>query len=105
MEIDREHFVAEVEARLRRLFSASKSGYRPPAMDRHRLEGFMQAGVFMGLCNNQELAALMEELHQAIFAKSIRERQQENPLDWRYERIDYSAFDEPAFTRNTNTRR
>ena len=97
--------MAEVEARLRRLFSASKSGYRAPAVDRHRLEGFMQAGVFMGLCNNQELSALMEELHQAIFGKGIRERQQEAPLDWHYERMDYSAFDEPAFSRNTATRR
>lgn len=105
MEIDREHFLAEVEARLRRLFSSSKSGYRASAMDRHRLEGFMQAGVFMGLCNNQELSTLMEELHLVIFGKSISERQQESPLDWRYERIDYSPFDEPAFTRNATSRR
>ncbi|SDZ82960.1 hypothetical protein [Microbulbifer marinus] len=104
MQIDRVHFLTEVDARLARMFSANRCGYRTPAVERHRLEGFMQAGVFLGLSNNLELAELMEESHQAIFGKSIRDRRQENTLNWRYEQVDYSAFEEPTYTRKTRSR-
>jgi len=104
MPIDRTQFLAEVEIRLSRLFSASKYGYRLPAQERHRLEGFMQAGVYMGLTNNRELAELMENSHQGIFGRSIEEHRLEKPLDWSYEQVDYSAFEPPAFIRNTRAR-
>ena len=105
MQIDRIHFLAEVETRLARMFSANKCGYRTPAVERHRLEGFMQAGVFLGLSNNRELAELMEESHLAVFGKSIGDRrQQEKALNWSYEQVDYSAFEEPAITRKSRSR-
>ncbi|WP_193164945.1 hypothetical protein [Microbulbifer hainanensis] len=104
MQIDQTQFLAEVEARLARMFSANKCGYRTPAVERHRLEGFMQAGVFLGLSNNRELAELMEESHLAVFGKSIGDRQQERALNWGYEQVDYSAFEEPAITRKSRSR-
>ena len=39
--MDKERYLAEIEIRLRRYFSASRDGYKPPAEDRHRLEGFV----------------------------------------------------------------
>jgi hypothetical protein len=104
MEPDRAHFLSEVEARLLRLFSASKSGYRTSPQERHRLEGFMQAGVFLGLTDNAALEALMEQCHQSVFNKSIAERRAENPLNASYERIDYSPYEQPAYTRRQGRR-
>lgn len=104
METDRAHFLSEVEARLLRLFSASKSGYRLSSQERHRLEGFMQAGVFLNLTDNAALEALMEQCHQAVFNKSIAERRAENPLNASYERIDYSPYEQPAYIRHQGRR-
>ncbi|WP_346838899.1 hypothetical protein [Microbulbifer sp. SAOS-129_SWC] len=104
MQMDPTQFLTEVEARLSRLFSASKCGYRMPAQERHRLEGFMQAGVYLGLTNNRELAELMERCHQQHFGMSIKERQRVKPLDWRYDQLDYSAFEPPAYVRNARDR-
>lgn len=98
--MDKDQYLAEVESRLRRMFSASKSGYKTPAVDRHRLEGFMQAGVFFGLTDNRELTQLMEETHFSVFGKTIRERREDNPLNWQSEPVDYRAYEAPTFIRN-----
>ncbi|WP_237066725.1 hypothetical protein [Microbulbifer guangxiensis] len=105
MNTDRTHFLSEVEARLLRLFSCSKSGYRISPQERHRLEGFMQAGVFLGLTDNSALGVLMERCHQTVFNKSIAERRAENPINAGYERIDYSPYEQPAYTRRRSCRR
>jgi len=60
--MNREHYIKEVEKRLNRIFTASKEGYKTPPTERHRLEGFMAAGVFMGLATNAELAKVMDEI-------------------------------------------
>lgn len=101
--MDRDQYLGEVESRLRRMFSASKSGYRTPAADRHRLEGFMQAGVFFGLTDNLELTELMEETHFSVFGKTIRERSEDQPLNWQSDTVDYSAYEAPPFIRNGET--
>ena len=59
----------------------------------------MPAGVFMGLTDNRELVALLEETLQGLFGKSIRERQMDNAFNWRCEQADYSAFEDLAYTR------
>lgn len=97
--MSRDPFISEVEVRLRRLFTASQQGYKASPAERHRLEGFMQAGVFMGLSSNKELAELMGAVHLQIFGKSISERRQESPVQWQGDTHDYSQYDQPTFVR------
>ncbi|WP_430459706.1 hypothetical protein ACQUQU_10860 [Thalassolituus sp. LLYu03] len=97
--MNRDDYLHEVSERLTRMFRASREGYKAPAPDRHRLEGFMQAGVFMGLVSQQELAAQMEAIHQQIFGKSIAERKAESAGQWEAPETDYSRYETPAFER------
>lgn len=92
-------FLNEVDRRLRRLFKASHEGFSFPAAERHRLEGFMNAGIFLNLATKSELAARMELLHQEIFGMSIEQRRQQKGAAWQGEAIDYSCYEAPAYAR------
>ena len=95
----REEFLNEVESRLHRMFSASRQGYRAASVDRNRLEGFIECGVFMNLATRREMAKLMENVHFSVFNKSIRERQEERAGTWQYDVIDYRKYDQPTYDR------
>ena len=47
--MNKDEFLHEVEKRLSKMFTASKEGYKAAPVERHRLEGFMQAGGFIGV--------------------------------------------------------
>lgn len=98
--MDKERYIAEIGSRLQRHFSASRDGYKIPAVDRHRLEGFIQGAIFMGFASSKELAVLMEDVHYSIFGMTIKEREVENNTQWRESEIDYSSYDPPAYERN-----
>ncbi len=95
----RENYISEVEKRLNRIFIASKEGYKVPAVERHRLEGFMHAGVYMDLVTNAELAKVMNDIHVSVFGKTIQQRKAELPGNRQEEAIDYSYYDQPTFER------
>lgn len=99
---DKEQYLAEIERRLLSYCSASRDGYKPPAEDRHRLEGFMQAAVFMRFATNAELAGLMERVHLGVFGKSIEERRMENVALWQDLMLNYDRYDQPTYERKNN---
>jgi len=95
----KEDFIIEVGKRLNRIFSASKEGYKSASEERHRLEGFMNAGIFIGLSSNAELAELMNDNHVQVFGKTIQQRKTELASNWREEVIDYGQYEQPTYER------
>ncbi len=100
--MEKEKYLSEIESRLLRHFFVSRDGYKAPASDRHRLEGFMQGAVFMGLASSEELSLLMAKAHFSVFGKSIAERRGENSALWQESTIDYDRFDQPAYERRNS---
>ncbi|MCA0899751.1 hypothetical protein [Microbulbifer agarilyticus] len=98
--MQQEKFTQEVARRLRQLFANSKLGMQIPVVERHRLEGFMQAGIYLGLNSKAELAQLMEEIHIEVFGNTIAEHKAEAPHAWVFEEIDYGPYETPAYVRN-----
>lgn len=96
--MDRNEFLKAVSSRLTHHFKASKEGYKDSA-ERHRMEGFMQAGIFMQITTLSEMNKLMEEIHFEVFDKTIEQRKQEQDQQWQEEGIDYSAYEVPTYTR------
>ena len=97
--MSRENYLSEFEKRLNRLFLASKDGYKASQIDKHRLEGFMNAGVIMGFASNAELSVLMDETHLRVFGKTIQQRKKERSAHFNDVIIDYSGYDQPTFER------
>lgn len=84
---------------LRAMFSASKEGYKASDQERHRLEGFMHAGVFLGLVTQDELSEQMETIHQSIFGVSIAERKAKLEEQGQGQSIEYASYDVPTYIR------
>lgn len=99
MHMTRKDYLAEVESRLFRMFAASKEGHKAALIDKHRLEGFMNAGVFMGVASNRELSLLMENIHQSVFGMSIQDRKNKSNTRWEDSVVDYSSYDLPTYVR------
>jgi hypothetical protein len=97
--MDKSDYLAEISNRLTKLFKASKEGYKIPDIDRHRLEGFMQAGIFMGVATPVEISVLLEDVHHSIFGKTIRDRKSELSATWTDIEVDYDKFDSPTYLR------
>ena len=97
--MDKKEYLDEVNKRLTRLFKASKGGYKIPDIDRHRLEGFLQAGIFMKITTPAEMSELLERAHYSVFEKTIQERRSEKSTSWSDIEIDYGLFDSPTYLR------
>lgn len=70
----KEKFLNELRAQLRDAFQAAKAGRPVSAADKHRCEGFMQAGEFLGLVTDEELASLINSVHISVYGQSILEK-------------------------------
>ena len=97
--MDKNDYLIEVTTRLTKLFKASKEGYKIPDIDRHRLEGFLHAGIFMKIATPAEMSALMEDVHYSIFGKTIQDRKSKKLANWSDIEIDYEKFESPTFLR------
>jgi len=97
--MDKQCFLDEVERQLRVIFGAIRDGHKPPEILKHRCEGFMRAGVFMGVVKNLGLSDLMEATHLDVVGMTIDERRAKHKERWKGEEIDYSQFELPAFER------
>ena len=97
--MDKSIFMNEVERQLKQHFRAPKDGFKRPDVDRHRLEGFMAAGVFLGLTTNAELNGAMNDVHLKVFGKSIDQRKSEIPNLWKGDEVDYGTYDSPSYQR------
>jgi hypothetical protein len=98
----KELYLSEIEKRLTIHFSASRDGYKPPASDRHHLEGFIHGAIFMGLATRAELSKLMEEIHFSIFGKTIEERSNDSRSLWQELDINYEKYDQPTYERRNS---
>ncbi|WP_210397419.1 hypothetical protein [Motiliproteus sediminis] len=101
MQPDHDSFKEEVRQRLLRIFNAAKQGLKVADVDKHRCEGFIQAGVFMGLVSNEEMSQLMDDTHRSVFRQSIAERQAELTARslWQPAGVDYSQYESPTIER------
>lgn len=99
MQINKDKFINEVKRRLKDIFNSSNEGYRISGIEKHRVEGFMQAGVFLGLTSNKELYSIMQEVHLSIFNMSIEEKKKIDEIKWNDDQIDYAGYEIPSFLR------
>lgn len=97
--MDKKDYLAEVSDRLNKMFRASKEGYKIPDIDRHRLEGFIHAGIFMKITTLGEMTNLMEQAHHTVYGKTIEERRSDKSISWPDIEIDYDKYDSPTFLR------
>lgn len=98
--MNKNKFILEIESRLKKIFTESRDGFKVSLSEKHRNEGFLQAGVFMSFISNEELYEKMNTIHIDVFGVSIEEKRKADELKWKEGAIDYSTYDIPVFIRD-----
>lgn len=70
----KEKFLAELRQQLTETFTAAKAGIKVSDADKYRCEGFMQAGVALGLVTDDEVSSLINTVHIDVYGQSIVEK-------------------------------
>ncbi|CAM3570119.1 hypothetical protein [Parendozoicomonas haliclonae] len=100
--MNQERYLEEVRRQLSSYYQQLKAGHKPVAEQRSRIEGFMQAGIYMGIYSAPQRDALIAEVHEQIFGMSLRERQKVHQHQWQGDIRDYSEYDSPTINRRSS---
>ena len=103
--MDTQTYLREVADNLKHIFQAEKAGIRTSSKERHRCEGFMRAGTFLGLVSQQDLSQLMDSIHYEVFGESIASRTKKQKQQWSNDTVNYSQFDLPAYERSVKSKK
>ncbi len=73
-------FLTNLEEQLFETMNVAKAGAKISDADKYRCEGFMQAGVELEIVTDEEIQALIKEVHEGVFGESIIARRGKEKL-------------------------
>ena len=94
-----EVYLTEIRDQLRIYFLGIKNGQDPALPTKYQLEGFMRAGVILGITSNADLQKMMEEIHQQVFNESIEGRKLRKSGRYSELNVNYAQYESPAISR------
>ena len=98
--MDKKVFVDSCYAQLLSIFKEAKN-HQKDDKQKHRLEGYIQAGKVMGVISGDEALTLMEDAHYEIFGETIKSRKtRKASLKEAVSRGDDDFIDIPAYERS-----
>jgi hypothetical protein len=97
--LNKEKYLSEIEHQYRLMCVALKAGTKISELEKGRFEGFIRAGLVIGVVTYDEMQELLEDVHFTVFKKSIAERKSDGN-EWCPEgAIDFKFYDSPAYER------
>ena len=112
--MNQRQYVAEVRRQLVNFYRQKRDGYSVSDEQRGRIEGFMQAGVSLGIFSERQRDQLIDNVYEQVFgtedscASTIECYQKPHPresqalssaVQWSEEIRDYSEYDTPTVHR------
>ncbi len=98
--MDNQLFIESSYTQLIDIFQKAKD-HQKDDKQKHRLEGFLQAGKFTGMITDEEAISLMEKAHYEVFGETIASRKsRKTNLKEAIARGDDDFINIPAFERN-----
>lgn len=76
----KEKFLKNLEAQLRETMTVARAGGKIADADKHRCEGFMQAGVELGLVSDEDIQDLIKAVHVSVYGETIVARRGKEKL-------------------------
>lgn len=96
----RTQFLSEVDRRLRIMYRSLTEEVQHTRVDRARLSGFIQAGIYLGLTNKSELNDMVSRIELEELGEDSDAPPQRKFHKWRSDETDYSSYESPAYERN-----
>ena len=101
--MDKQDFIANCHQQLVVIFEKAKA-HQKDDKQKHRTEGFIQAGKTLGLISNDDAMKLMEKAHFQVFDESIETRKSRKAsLKEAVARGDDDFINIPAYERNSSS--
>lgn len=97
--MNKKQFYTEVRDQFNLICINISNGQKASVQEKSRLEGFMRAGVVLGVTTNPELQQLLEDVHYRVFGESIEERKVRHNKQFPEDMIDYGQYESPAISR------
>jgi len=98
--MDKKTFIDSCYTQLVCIFQKAKN-HQKDDKQKHRTEGFLQAGKFTGMITDEEAISLMEKAHYEIFSEAIESRKSRKiNLKAAIAQGDDEYIDIPAYERN-----
>ena len=91
-------FLQSVENQLINLYDKQKERGEKNALLKHRVEGFMFAGIVVEIATNEELKDLIDKIYFATFGMTSIERKLQKEKG-ETEEVDWSFYDIPPSKR------
>jgi len=66
---------------------------------KNRLDGFMNAGLVIGIASKAELQDIVEKVHMSVFGLTIKQRSVELKLGSKTTEVDWDIYDTPTIHR------
>lgn len=97
--MDKESFISACKVQLITVFEKAKN-HQKDDIQKHRTEGFIYAGVMLGLLSNKEASAMLDECHFEVFGESIASRKaRKSSIKEAVARGDDAFINIPAYER------
>lgn len=93
-----EIFLKSVESQLVSFYEDLKRTNKANEITKARIEGYMLAGVHLGLTDNEFLQKMVSDVHWSVFGKSIEQRRMDKALAFHSDR-DWDIYDKPSHLR------
>ena len=84
---------------LQQLYSIEDNNSDNYERTRNKLDGFMQAGIVIGIASKKELQDVIDKEHMDIFGITIKQRRAELKLEKKENEIDWDIYDTPTIHR------
>jgi len=98
--MDKQLFIDSCSTQLIDIFQKAKD-HQKDDRQKHRIEGFLQAGKFTGMITDEEAISLMEKAHYEVFGETIASRKsRKTSLKEAIARGDDDYINIPAYERN-----
>ena len=84
---------------LRQLYSIEDNNSDSYERTKNKLDGFIQAGIVIGITDKKELQDIFDKEHMDAFGISIKQRRAELKLEKKESEIDWDIYDTPTIHR------
>ena len=99
MHTDIEKYLANCRSEINKVYQLSKQG-KPNAELKAKTEGFVSAGVVLGIISAPQAQEMMENIHFEVFGETVAERKQRKASFAEMKLTDPDGYFElPAITR------
>ena len=92
-------YLKQIKEYLSEVYGTKDVNSKPYMRLKNRLDGFIEAGLIVGLVSRDELQEIIDAEHMTVFGMTRKQRRAESKLTTEETEVDWGFYDTPAISR------